>query len=157
MNIVLLTVGKTRTPYVAEGIDEYLKRLRRYVPYEIMEIPDVKNAGKISREEQKEAEGNLILAALSSSDHLMLLDERGRQYTSLEFSSRLQGIMASGKKRLVMAVGGPYGFSQAVYSRANELLSLSKMTFNHEMVRLFITEQVYRAMSILRGDPYHHE
>lgn len=157
MNIVLLTVGKTRTPYVAEGIDEYLKRLRRYVPYEIMEIPDVKNAGKISREEQKEAEGNLILAALSSSDHLMLLDERGRQYTSLEFSSKLQGIMASGKKRLVMAVGGPYGFSQAVYSRANELLSLSKMTFNHEMVRLFITEQVYRAMSILRGDPYHHE
>ena len=156
MNITLLTVGKTKTGYVAEGIGEYLKRLKRYVPYEIVELPDVKNAGRISKEEQKEAEGKAILSLLTPADHLTLLDERGRQYTSTELAERLQGLMASGKKRLVMVVGGPYGFSKAVYDRANDMLSLSKMTFNHEMVRLFITEQVYRAMTILRGEPYHH-
>lgn len=157
MNIVLLTVGKTRTGYVVEGIKDYLRRLKRYVPFELVELPDVKNAGKLSRELQKEAEGNAILGQLSPADHLVLLDERGRQFTSVEFADRLQAVMASGRKRLVMVVGGPYGFSRAVYSRANELLSLSKMTFNHEMVRLFITEQIYRAMTILRGEPYHHE
>ena len=156
MNIVLLAIGKTKTRYVIEGIEEYLRRLKRYVPFEIAEIPDVKNAGRISHEEQKGAEGAEILSRLSPSDHLMLLDERGNQYTSVEFASRLEVIMASGKKRLVMAVGGPYGFSKPVYDRANELLSLSKMTFNHEMVRLFITEQTYRALTILRGEPYHH-
>lgn len=157
MNIELITIGKTKTHYVSEGIDEYLKRLKRYVPFEITEIPDVKNAGRISKEEQKEAEGVQILNRLQPSDHIMLLDERGKQYKSIEFADKLQNIMASGKKRLVMVVGGPYGFSKPVYERANELLSLSKMTFNHEMVRLFITEQIYRGMTILRGEPYHHE
>ena len=157
MNITLLTIGKTRTAYLKSGIEEYLGRLRRYVPYEIVELPDVRNAGKLPFEEQKEAEGKLLLQQLAPSDHVMLLDERGKEYTSKQFASRLEGILASGKKRLVMAVGGPYGFSKAVYDRADELLSLSKMTFNHEMVRLFITEQVYRAMTILRGEPYHHE
>lgn len=157
MNIILLVVGKTRTRFVTEGIDEYLKRLKRYVPFEIIELPDIKNAGKLSKEEQKEAEGSAIINQLSPSDHVMLLDERGRQYTSMEFAGKLQSVLASGKKRLVMVVGGPYGFSKTVYDRANELLSLSKMTFNHEMVRLFITEQTYRAMTILRGEPYHHE
>ena len=157
MNIELITIGKTKTHYVSEGIDEYLKRLKRYVPFEITEIPDVKNAGRISKEEQKEAEGVQILNRLQPSDHIILLDERGKQYKSIEFADKLQNIMASGKKRLVMVVGGPYGFSKPVYERANELLSLSKMTFNHEMVRLFISEQIYRGMTILRGEPYHHE
>lgn len=157
MNLILLTIGKTRTSYVAEGIGEYLTRLRRYVPYEIAELPDVKNAGKIGPEEQKEAEGRQILNYLSPSDHVVLLDERGKEFTSVEFADRLQSIMASGKKRMVMVVGGPYGFSQEVYRRGNEMLSLSRMTFNHEMVRLFVTEQVYRAMTILRGEPYHHQ
>ena len=157
MNITLLTVGKTKTGYVSEGLEEYLKRLRRYVAFDIQEIPDVKNAGKISRDEQKEAEGEIILGRILLSDHVILLDERGKQYTSMAFAEKLQSVLASGKKRMVMVIGGPYGFSNAVYNRANELLSLSKMTFNHEMVRLFITEQVYRGFTILRGEPYHHE
>lgn len=157
MNIVLLTIGKTKAKYLSEGMEEFLKRLRRYIPFEIIELPDIKNAGRISKEEQKEAEGRQLLATLAPSDHFLLLDERGRQYSSVEFASRLETIMASGKKRLVMAVGGPYGFSKDVYSRSDEQLSLSKMTFSHEMVRLFISEQVYRAMTILRNEPYHHE
>lgn len=157
MNAVLLTVGKTGNRYITEGIQEYLKRLRRYLPYEIIELPDVKNAGRVSKEEQKELEGREILGRLTPADHVILLDERGKQYTSMEFASKMEALLASGKKRLVMIVGGPYGFSKSVYDRGNELLSLSKMTFNHEMVRLFMTEQIYRAMTILRGDPYHHE
>lgn len=157
MNVELLTIGKTKSKFVAEGLEEYLKRLKRYLPYFIMELPDVKNAGRLSKEEQKETEGILILSKLSPSDHVVLLDERGKQYTSVEFADKIQGILATGKKRLVMIIGGPYGFSKPVYDRADELLSLSKMTFNHEMVRLFITEQLYRAMTILRGEPYHHE
>lgn len=157
MNIQLLTIGKTKNKNIADGIEEYLKRLRRYVPYEIIEIPDLKNSGRMTREEQKEAEGHLILNKLSPGDYLILLDERGRQYTSIEFAGKLETILSSGKKKLIFAVGGPYGFSKSVYDRANELLSLSKMTFNHEMVRLFITEQVYRGMTILKGEPYHHE
>lgn len=156
MDVVLLVVGRTKTGFVKDGLDEYLRRLRRYVPYSVAELPDVRNAGRLPREEQKEAEGKLILDFLASSDHVALLDERGRQYTSVDYAARLQTVLASGKKRLVMVVGGPYGFPQQVYDRADELLSLSKMTFNHEMVRLFITEQVYRAMTILRNEPYHH-
>ena len=157
MNIQLTAIGKTRTAYVEEGLQEYLKRLRRYVKYELKELPDVKNAGRLSEEEQKEAEGKQLLAQLTPGDHVMLLDERGRQYTSPEFAARLQTIMASGRKRLVMMIGGPYGFSREVYERADEMLSLSRMTFNHEMVRLFATEQTYRAMTILHGEPYHHK
>lgn len=157
MNIVLLTIGKTNTGYISEGLQEYIRRLRRYVPYEILEIPDIKNAGKLPVPEQKEAEGREILNRLNPSDYVALLDERGKEYSSLQFAARIESLLASGKKRLVLAVGGPYGFSNAVYARADEKISLSKMTFNHEMVRLFATEQVYRAMTILRGDPYHHE
>lgn len=156
MTIELLTIGKTKTRYVSEGIEEYLKRLKHYIPYDIVCLPDVKNAGKMPKEEQKEAEGQLLLKRLSPSDYVVLLDERGRQFTSPGFADSLQAMMASGRKKLVMIIGGPYGFSKPVYDRANELLSLSKMTFNHEMVRLFITEQIYRAMTILRGEPYHH-
>lgn len=157
MNIELLAIGKTKTGYVAEGMEEYLKRLRRYVPFSLTELPDVRNAGRLPQEEQKEAEGNLLLGKMTPADHVVLLDERGKQFTSREFASRLENILASGKKRLLLVVGGPYGFSKAVYSRADEMLSLSKMTFNHEMVRLFMTEQTYRAMTILRGEPYHHD
>ena len=156
MNIELITVGKTKTRYVADGIDDYLKRLRRYINFSITEIPDIKNAGKLTQNQQKEEEGKLIISKITNSDYLMLLDERGRQYTSPAFAEHIDAIAATGRKCLKMVIGGPYGFSESVYKRADELLSLSKMTFNHEMVRLFITEQTYRAMTILRGEPYHH-
>lgn len=157
MDIQLLTVGKTSISYVRSGIEEYLKRLKRFVPYSISELPDARKSGKISESEQKEAEGDLILRSLNDSDMVVLLDERGKEYTSREFASFLERAMASGRKRLVFVVGGPYGFSQRVYDRADSKLSLSKMTFNHEMVRLFFTEQIYRGISILHGLPYHHD
>ena len=154
---MLLTVGKTSISYVKEGIAEYVKRIGRYIPYKIQELPDASRSGKISEGEQKEAEGSLILRNLGDGDHVVLLDERGKEYTSREFAGRLEKLMASGRKRIVFVIGGPYGFSEAVYARGNELLSLSKMTFNHEMVRLFFTEQIYRGISILHGLPYHHD
>lgn len=157
MEIVLLTVGKTGIGFVKEGIEEYVKRLRHYVSYSIMELPDCRNSRKQSEAEQKVVEGDLILSKLTSGDRVVLLDERGKEYRSVEFASRLEKIMASGCKRCVFVVGGPYGFSEAVYARADEMLSLSKMTFNHEMIRLFFTEQLYRGLTILRGEPYHHE
>ena len=157
MNLALLTIGKTKSEFIKDGLNHYLNRLRRYVNYEVKVLPDIKNSGKMSREEQKEIEGQQIIANLSPSDHVVLLDERGTQYDSVAFAEKLQNRMASGKKRLVFIVGGPYGFSKPVYDRANGMLSLSKMTFNHEMVRLFFTEQIYRAMTILKGEPYHHQ
>ncbi len=157
MDIVLLTIGKTNISYIKEGIDVYCKRLQRYIPYKIIELPDIRKSGKISEQEQKDAEGQMILKQLTDSDKIYLLDERGKEYTSREFSSLLEREMGSGKKRLVFVVGGPYGFSKSVYERSDALLSLSKMTFNHEMVRLFFTEQIYRGISILNGLPYHHD
>ena len=156
MEISLLTVGKTGIPYIKEGISEYLKRLRRFLPYEIIERPDARK-GRLSETEQKEAEADLILKNLNDNDHVVLLDEKGREYTSREFAALLERLMSSGRKRTVFVVGGPYGFSQRVYDRGNALMSLSKMTFNHEMVRLFFTEQIYRGVSILHGLPYHHD
>lgn len=157
MDIQLITIGKTNISYIKEGIEEYCKRLRRYVTYKIVELPDIKKSGKLSEEEQKEGEGELLLKQFSESDTVVLLDERGKEYTSREFAVFLEKNMASGKKRLQFVVGGPYGFSRKVYDRADSLLSLSKMTFNHEMVRLFFTEQIYRGISILHGLPYHHD
>jgi ribosomal RNA large subunit methyltransferase H len=157
MDILLLTVGKTTQPYVIEGIDEYLKRLKRYTSYKIECLPDVKGTRSLTPDQQKEKEGENILSSMSQSDYVILLDERGKEYTSMEFAGYLQKIMASGRKRALFVVGGPYGFSKAVYERADAKISLSKMTFTHEMIRLFFTEQVYRAMTILRGEPYHHE
>lgn len=157
MEIELLTVGKTTIRFVEDGIAEYSKRLKHYIPYFIKSLPDVKNASKMDQAKQKEAEGEKILDAISNSDFVVLLDERGKQYSSIEFSAFLEKQMISGRRKVVFVVGGPYGFSQPVYNRADSLLSLSKMTFNHEMVRLFFTEQIYRAMTILRGEPYHHE
>lgn len=157
MEIELLTVGKTTIRFVEDGIAEYSKRLKHYIPYSIKSLPDVKNASKMDQAKQKEAEGEKILDTISNSDFVVLLDERGKQYSSIEFSAFLEKQMISGRRKVVFVVGGPYGFSQSVYDRADSLLSLSKMTFNHEMVRLFFTEQIYRAMTILRGEPYHHE
>ena len=157
MEIVLLAIGKTATGYLEKGIEEYCSRLKRYTPYKIVMLPDVKTSRKLTEELQKVAEGKKIIESLSPSDFVVLLDERGREYKSVEFAGMLQKKMASGLKRLVFVIGGPYGFSEEVYGRADAMLSLSRMTFNHEMVRLFFTEQIYRAMTILRGEPYHHE
>lgn len=157
MDILLLTVGKTSVKYVKEGIEEYASRLKHYVTFRIEEVPDIRNTQKLSQAQQKEAEGKLLLDRLAASDFLILLDEHGREYTSMEFSAKLQKLMAAGYKRIVFIVGGPYGFSPAVYERSNDKLSLSKLTFPHELVRLFFTEQLYRCFTILRHEPYHHE
>ncbi len=157
MDITLITVGKTTTEYIQTGINEYCKRLKRYVPFSIKHIPDIKNARKLTENQQKEEEGKLILSELSPSDYVVLLDERGDMLMSREFSNFLHKGMLGGKKRMVFIIGGPYGFSPDAYARADTKLSFSKMTFSHEMIRLFFTEQVYRAMTILKGEPYHHD
>lgn len=157
MELVLLTIGKTRTAYVAQGINDYTSRLRHYIGYRVEELPDVKSAKSMTQDLQKTKEGELMLSRINNADYLVLLDEHGKEFTSMEFAGVIEKLMASGRKRIIFAVGGPYGFSQAVYNRADAKISLSKMTFNHEMVRLFFTEQVYRGMTILRGEPYHHE
>lgn len=157
MEIELLTVGKTTIRFVIDGIEEYTRRLKHYIPYSIRTIPDIKNTSKMDQAKQKEEEGKKILEAVSNSDYVVLLDERGKQYGSLEFSAFIEKQMVAGRRKVIFVVGGPYGFSKSVYDRADSLLSLSKMTFNHEMVRLFFTEQIYRAMTIMRGEPYHHE
>lgn len=157
MKITVIAVGKTSTPYVREGIDAFLQRASRYVPVNLEVIPDLKSTRGLTPDEQKRREGEMILKALQPGDRVVLLDERGRQLTSMRFAAEIERLMASGLKRLVYIVGGPYGFSPEVYQRADDKLSLSTMTFTHEMVRLFFIEQVYRAMTILRGEPYHHE
>ena len=157
MEISLIVIGKTNARYLQEGIDEYIKRLKHYIPYSITVLPDIKNTKKLPEEQQKEAEGKLMLDALKPGDCLVLLDERGKEFTSVAFADYLQRKMNAGLRRLVFVIGGPYGFSQSVYDRADEKISLSKMTFSHEMIRLFFTEQVYRAMTIQRGEPYHHQ
>ena len=157
MKIVLLTVGKTSEKYLIEGIAQYQKRLKHYTQFEMLEILNIKNAKNFSNAELMKKEGELILKQLQSSDHLVLLDDKGKDFTSLKFSEKLQGWMLSGKKRLVFVVGGAYGFSKEVYARGNEKLSLSKMTFSHQMVRLFFVEQIYRGYTILNNEPYHHQ
>ena len=151
-----MAVGRTSIDFVRRGIDEYLKRLAHYIPTEVKIIPDIKRTSALTEAKQKEQEGAAILSAVQPSDRVILLDERGKEYTSEEFASFMEKHMASGVKRLVFVVGGPYGFSQEVYNRADGKLSLSRMTFNHEMVRMFFVEQLYRAQTILRGEPYHH-
>lgn len=157
MKIVLAVVGKTTNGYLRQGIDEYRSRLSHYIPFSIEYIDDVKNTRNLSEQQQKTAEGKSILAMLDKGDYVVLLDEHGKEFTSVQFSKYIEKRMASGARRMVLVVGGPYGFSQDVYDRANELLSLSKMTFPHEMIRLIFTEQLYRAMTIINHEPYHHE
>ncbi len=157
MKIVLLTVGKTSTKYIADATDEFVRRVNRYAPMEVVTVPDLKSTRGLTEDVQKQREGAAILASLQGGDHVCLLDERGKELTSREFAGMIDRRMSQGLKRLVFVIGGPYGFSQEVYDRADSKLSLSRMTFTHEMVRLFFTEQVYRAMTIMRGEPYHHD
>jgi 23S rRNA (pseudouridine1915-N3)-methyltransferase len=157
MTIKLLAIGKTDSSQLQELIDIYQKRLQHYVNFEIELIPDLKKTKNLSEDQQKEKEGELIIKRLAPTDVLILFDEKGKQYTSVEFSSFLQKKMNSGIKQLVLLIGGPYGFSNEIYTKASGKISLSKMTFSHQMVRLFITEQIYRGYTILKNEPYHHQ
>lgn len=156
MKITLLVVGKTTDSHIISLIDDYKKRLTHYVPFELQVIPELKNAKALSEAQQKQMEGELILKTVGATGHVILLDEHGKEYRSIEFADYLQKRMLSGQD-LTFVVGGPYGFSPEVYARANGKISLSKMTFSHQMIRLIFVEQIYRAMTILRGEPYHHE
>lgn len=156
MKIILAVVGKTTTPYIATGIAEYAKRLGFYVPFELLTIPDAKTTKGTIPAKQKQLEAQNLLQALDKGDHVVLLDERGRELSSVELARYLEKTMSAGFKRLVFIVGGPYGFSDEVYQRADGKISLSKMTFPHELARLVFTEQLYRAMTILNNEPYHH-
>ena len=157
MIITLMVVGKTTTGYLKPGIDDYTSRLKHYVPFDIQYVQDAKNTRNLSELQQKQNEGRSILASVDKSDYVVLLDEHGRELTSVQFSEYIQKRMSSGARRVVFVIGGPYGFSQEVYDRANEKISLSKMTFSHEMVRVIFAEQIYRAFTILNHEPYHHE
>lgn len=156
MKITLLVVGKTTDERLTSLISDYKQRLSHYVPFELVVIPDLKNAKSLTVDQIKSAEGELILRALTPAMDVILLDEHGREYRSVEFADFLQKKMSSGKD-LTLVIGGPYGFSKEVYQRANGKLSLSQMTFSHQMIRLMAIEQIYRAMTILRNEPYHHE
>jgi 23S rRNA (pseudouridine1915-N3)-methyltransferase len=151
-----LVVGKTTDVHIETLIQEYQKRLTHYIPFALQVIPELKNTKALTPEQQKQAEGELILRTITTATDLILLDEHGKEFRSIEFSDYLQKKMSAGRD-VVFVVGGPYGFSDAVYQRSNGKISLSKMTFSHQMVRLFFVEQVYRSMTILRGEPYHHE
>jgi 23S rRNA (pseudouridine1915-N3)-methyltransferase len=157
VTIRLLTIGKTDSKQLEELITIYEKRLSHYVKFEFNIIPDIKNSKNLSEQQQKQKEGELILKQVTPSDFLIVLDENGKQFSSVEFSNLLQKRMNSGIKNLVFVIGGPYGFSDEVYLRANSKISLSKMTFSHQMVRLFVVEQIYRAFTILKNEPYHHD
>ena len=156
MRITLLTVGKTTDPRLASLIEDYRQRLTHYVPFEWVVLPDMKNAKALSEEQVKAAEGEMILRALTPSMDVVLLDEHGKEMRSVEYADWIQKKMSSGRD-LTLVIGGPYGFSPAVYERANGKLSISQMTFSHQMIRIMVIEQIYRAMTILRGEPYHHE
>ncbi|NAS30338.1 23S rRNA (pseudouridine(1915)-N(3))-methyltransferase RlmH [Flavobacteriaceae bacterium R38] len=156
MNIKLLAIGKTDNANLQQLIADYQKRLSHYIKFELEILPDIKNVKNLSEEQQKEKEGALILNKLQATDHLILLDEKGKALSSVGFSEFLQKKMNSGIKTLVFVIGGPYGFSSAVYTKAMGKVSLSNMTFSHQMVRLFFIEQLYRGFTILRNEPYHH-
>ena len=150
-------IGKTSFSYLEEGTKLYQKRLDRYLTFETVIIPDVKNGNKLPPEQLKIKEGEAILNKLNTTDYLVLLDERGKQYTSVQFSKFMEQQLQMGSRKLIFIIGGAYGFSQAVYERADQQMALSKMTFSHQMIRLFFLEQLFRAMSILKGEPYHNE
>jgi 23S rRNA (pseudouridine1915-N3)-methyltransferase len=157
MKITFLTVGKTTNAHLIKLQEEYQNRLKFYIPFETIIIPELKNTKNLSVQEQKEKEADLILKAIETTDEVILLDEKGKQYTSVGFSEFISKKMLASHKRMIFVVGGPYGFSERVYQRANGKISLSAMTFSHQMIRLIFTEQLYRAMTILKGEPYHHE
>ena len=157
MKGVLIVVGKTTDKRFEAITNEYVERISHYIPFAVEVIPDLKNTKGLSQNEQKEREGELIAKCLQAGDYVVLLDEHGSERSSVDFATWMQKKMSAGPKRLVFIVGGPYGFSESIHRRGNEEISLSRMTFSHQMVRMFITEQIYRAMTILNGEPYHHE
>ena len=157
MNIKLIAIGKTDNKNLQILIDEYQKRLSFYIKFDLEIIPDIKNVKNLSETLQKEKEGELILSKITATDQIILLDENGKTFSSISFSEELQKKMNSGIKTLVFVIGGPYGFSETVYAKANGKISLSQMTFSHQMVRLFVIEQLYRGFTILKNEPYHHQ
>lgn len=157
MKITIIAIGKTGAKYLQDGIEIYTKRISYYVPFEFKVLPDIKTTKSLTIDKQKELEGKQYLSFIQPGDVVVLLDEKGKEMTSREFSVYLDKKMVTVAKNLIFVIGGPYGFSQEMYNRANEKLSLSKMTFSHEMIRLFFVEQIYRAMTILKGEPYHHD
>ena len=157
MKITLLTVGKTDKDWVKQGLNIYISRLKHYIPFNISEIPELKNVSALTKEQIKDKEGELILKSIKPADDVILLDEHGKEYTSTGFASFLQKKMAQEGRDIVFVIGGAYGFSDAVYKRANSKISLSQMTFSHQMVRAIFAEQIYRAFTIMKGEPYHHE
>ena len=157
MKIALLTVGKTDKDWVKQGLDIYVSRLKHYIPFSINEIPELKNVSAMSRDQIKAKEGELILKSIKPTDDVILLDEHGKEYSSTEFASLLQNKINYEGKDIVFVIGGAYGFSEQVYKRANSKISLSRMTFSHQMVRAIFAEQIYRAFTIMKGEPYHHE
>lgn len=157
MKMTLLTVGKTDKDWIRQGLDIYVSRLKHYMPFSITEIPELKNVSSLTKAQIKEREGELILKNIRPTDELILMDERGRQYTSMELAKALQDKITYSGKDIVFVIGGAYGFSDEVYKRADSKISLSKMTFSHQMVRVIFAEQIYRAFTIIRGEPYHHE
>ncbi len=156
MKTILIQVGKTVNKHFQAGINDYVGRIGHYMPFDVVTIPELKNTKNLSEEQQKQTEGELILKLVQSSDCVVLLDEHGQQFRSVEFARWLQQKQLTAR-RLLFVIGGPYGFSPAVYQRADEQLSLSLMTFSHQMIRLTFTEQIYRACTIIKGEPYHHE
>lgn len=157
MRITLLTVGKTDIPWVREGLEMYVSRLKHYVPFTVVEIPELKNVSSLSKEQIKQKEGELILKNVRPSDDVILLDEHGKEFRSVEFAAALGEKMSRTSGDICYVIGGAYGFSRQVYDRAGSLLSLSKMTYSHQLVRTVFAEQLYRAFTILKGEPYHHE
>jgi len=157
MKITLMAIGKTDDSYILEGLEKYLKRLKHYIKFEILIIPDLKKTKNLSEDEQKTKESELFLKNITHSDYVVVLDERGTEMSSMHFADFINKRMIASVPHLVFLIGGPYGFDQSIYQRANYKISLSKLTFSHQMIRLFFVEQVYRAFSILKGEPYHHE
>lgn len=157
MKITLICIGKTDDKFIQEGIAKYVTRLKHYISFNIIVVPDVKNVKNMSQQQQMDKESDLFLKQISNQDFVVLLDEKGKEFRSVDFSDYLSKKMVAGVTHMVFLIGGPYGFDEKMRTRANYLISLSKMTFSHQMVRLFFAEQVYRAFSIMKGEPYHHE
>ncbi len=157
MHISLITIGKTDIAWVKQGLEMYVSRLKHYVPFDLIEIAELKNVSSLSKEQIKQKEGELLLKNIRPSDMLVLLDERGKKYRSIEFAKMIEDRMSRSSRDIVFVIGGAYGFSPEVYSRADDKLSISDMTFSHQIVRTIFAEQLYRAFTIIKGEPYHHE
>ncbi|MFV0346179.1 MAG: 23S rRNA (pseudouridine(1915)-N(3))-methyltransferase RlmH [Bacteroidales bacterium] len=157
MQVTLLLVGKTEDSYLVEGIEKYVKRIKRYIKFDMLTIPALKNTKNLTAEEQKKKEGILLLERANAYDQLILLDDKGREFSSIAFAKEMESMMNSSIRKVCFAIGGPYGFSEAVYAEASRKLSLSKMTFSHQLIRLLFVEQFYRTFTIINNEPYHHE